>query len=53
VQTRDALKQGFQAMSAGWRDIGKLSADARRNVSEGCQQATDALKQAVGQLCGW
>jgi hypothetical protein len=45
--------EGFEAMSHAWRNAGEMSPDARRAMEEGCKQATEALEQAAGAMCGW
>lgn len=52
-QSRDALKQGLDAMSESWKNIGTMSDEFRRDLVQGCRAGADALKQAVGSLCGW
>ncbi len=52
-QSRDALKQGYDAMSQGWANIGSMPAEAKKAMADGCKQGTDALKQAAGAMCGW
>lgn len=52
-QSRDALKQGYDAMSQGWANVGSMPAEAKKAMADGCKQGTDALKQAAGAMCGW
>jgi hypothetical protein len=52
-QSRDALKQGYDAMSQGWANVGAMPAEAKKAMADGCKQGTDALKQAAGAMCGW
>jgi hypothetical protein len=52
-QSRDALKQGYDAMSQGWANVGAMPAEAQKAMADGCKQGTDALKQAAGAMCGW
>jgi hypothetical protein len=52
-QSRDALKQGFDAMSQGWANVGSMPAEAKKAMADGCKQGTDALKNAAGAMCGW
>src|SRR5689334_14577993 len=47
-QSRDALKQGYDAMSQGWANVGSMPAEAKKAMADGCKQGTDALKQAAG-----
>lgn len=51
--SRDALKQGFDAMNSAWSQVGDLSEEARKAMDEGCKMGTEALEQAVKDLCGW
>ncbi|MDQ3336023.1 MAG: hypothetical protein M4D80_12710 [Myxococcota bacterium] len=52
-QSRDALKQGYDAMSQGWANVGAMPPEAKKAMADGCKQGTDALKQAAGAMCGW
>jgi hypothetical protein len=52
-QSRDALKQGYDAMATGWANVGSMPAEAKKAMADGCKQGTDALKQAAGAMCGW
>ncbi len=51
--SRDALKQGFDAMKSNWAQIGAMPKAARDAMESGCRQAVDALKQAGASICGW
>jgi hypothetical protein len=51
-ESRDALRQGFEAMERSWQDASALPAEARRALADACHQAADALKRAVSATCG-
>jgi hypothetical protein len=51
-QSIDALKQGFDQMAQGWRNIASYPPEARKAMTEGCKSATDMLKQATSARCG-
>jgi len=51
--TRDALKQGHDAMSQSWGQMKDLPEEARKAMEDGCKLGTDALEQAVKDRCGW
>lgn len=51
--SRDALKQGYDAMSQGWENVESLPEEARKALDDGCKQGTEALESAVKDLCGW
>jgi hypothetical protein len=51
--TRDALRQGYDAMKGSWSTTTGMSADIRKTMGEACKQATDALTQAGTSMCGW
>jgi hypothetical protein len=50
--SRDALRQGYDAMKSGWSQA-NLTDEVRKTMGEACKQATDALKQAGTAMCGW
>lgn len=52
-QSRDALKQSYDAMSQGWANVGAMPEEAKKAMADGCKQGTDALKQAAAAMCGW
>lgn len=52
-QSRDALKQGYDAMAQGWANIGSMPAEAKTAMADGCKKGTEALKQAAAATCGW
>jgi len=52
-QSRDALKDGFDAMIKGWENAGEMPEEARKAMEDACTQGSDALTQAVTDLCGW
>lgn len=52
-QTRDALRQGYEAMVNTRANAGDMPPEARAALADACKQGTDALKQAVGATCGW
>ncbi len=59
--SRDALKQGFDAMKSGWSDrwgtgpntMSAMPAASRTALESGCREAVDALQQAGASICGW
>lgn len=51
--SKDALKQGYDAMSQGWANISSLPPEAKKAMADGCKQGTDALMQSGKALCGW
>ena len=51
--SRDALKQGYDALKSGWSGARSLPQAARDAMEQGCRQAVDALKQAGSAACGW
>lgn len=51
--SRDALRQGFDAMKSGWSNMSAMPEAARTALEAGCRQAVDALKQAGTSICGW
>jgi hypothetical protein len=51
--TKDAMKQGYDAMSAGWANAAGLPAEAKKAMADGCKQGADALMQSGKALCGW
>ena len=52
-QSRDALKQSYDAMAQGWANIGSMPAEAKTAMVDSCKKAADALKQAAAATCGW
>jgi hypothetical protein len=52
-QSRDALKQGYDAMSQSWANVGAMPEEAKKAMADGCKQGADALKQAAAAMCGW
>ena len=51
--SRDAMKQGYDAMASGWAQAANLPADAKTAMASGCKQATDAINQSGKAMCGW
>ncbi len=51
--SKDALKQGYDAMSAGWAQAKDMPAEAKKAMADGCKQGADALNQSGKALCGW
>lgn len=51
--SKDALKQGYDAMSQGWANVGSLPPEAKKAMADGCKQGADALMQSGKALCGW
>jgi len=52
-ESKDALKQGYDAMSQGWAQVGALPPEAKKAMADGCKQGADALVQTGKALCGW
>lgn len=52
-QSRDALKQGFDAMSASWANTAAMPPEAKKAMADGCKQGAEALKTAAAAQCGW
>ncbi|MBA3817249.1 MAG: hypothetical protein H0X17_00010 [Deltaproteobacteria bacterium] len=52
-QSRDALKQSYDAMSAGWANVGAMPPESKKAMTDTCKQGTEALKAAAGAQCGW
>ena len=51
--SKDALKQGYDAMSQGWANAAALPPEAKKAMADGCKQGADALMQSGKALCGW
>lgn len=51
VQSRDALRQGFEAMEQGWKNAGDLPPESFKALSDGCAAGTAALRQAAEAMC--
>jgi len=51
LQSREALKQGFEAMKSAWTNVGDLPPAAFKAMSEACAQGADALRQAAQAMC--
>ncbi len=51
--SRDALKQGYDAMKSGWTSASQMTDDMKKTMGDACKQATDALTQAGRSMCGW
>ena len=49
-QSRDAMKKGFDAMSANWTNMPAASKDAANTA---CKTAADSVEKTGKQLCGW
>lgn len=45
--TRDASKQGLDAMKSGWANAAGMPDDAKKAANDACKQAGDGLKQAA------
>ncbi len=45
--TRDAARQGMEAMKQGFRDMGNLPDDVKKQTHDACLQAVDALRQGA------
>jgi hypothetical protein len=50
ASTRDALKQAYTQLSAGWSS---LPPEAKPGISATCQTALDALNKSAKSTCGW
>lgn len=50
--SRDALKQGFDAMSQSWEQMKDMPQEAREAMESACTQGAEALEQATKDLCG-
>jgi hypothetical protein len=48
--TRDAAKQGVDALKAGWGDIDALPDDVKQQAADACMQAVEALRQGAAAL---
>ena len=48
--TRDALKQAYQQVSAGWPS---LPAEAKANLAAMCKTALEKVNQAAKTTCNW
>jgi hypothetical protein len=48
--TRDAAKQGMDAMKQGWGDTSALPDDVKKQANDACKQSVDALKQGATAL---
>jgi hypothetical protein len=48
--SRQALLDGYKAMSEGWKNIGSLPPESMKAIADGCKQGTDALKQSFATL---
>ena len=51
--SKDALKQSYDAMSAGWANVAGMPAEAKKAMADGCKQGADALMQTGKSVCGW
>jgi hypothetical protein len=50
VATRDALKQAYQQLAAGWPS---LPPEAKANLVGACKTALDKVNQAAKSTCNW
>lgn len=48
--TRDAAKQGMDAMKQAWGNVGALPDDVKKQTNDACKTAVDALKQGATAL---
>jgi hypothetical protein len=48
--TRDAARQGMDAMKHGWGDVAGLPKDVREQAEDACRQSLDALQQGATAL---
>src|SRR5262249_62323216 len=46
-EAKDAMKQGFDQMSASWKDMGTMPKEAKDAAATACKGAADAAKQAL------
>jgi hypothetical protein len=44
--SRDAARQGLDAMKSAWVNPGAIPADARKAMADACKQGSDAMRQA-------
>lgn len=51
--SRDAMKQAFDAVKSGWASYADMPQAAKGAMASGCQQAADAIDQAIASSCGW
>ena len=51
--SRDAMKQALDAMKSGWAGYATMPQAAKDAMSTGCQQAVEAMNQAMASICGW
>ncbi len=51
--SRDAMKQALDAMKSGWAGYAAMPEEAKDAMATGCQQAVDAMNQAMATICGW
>ncbi len=48
--SRDAAKQGIDAMKSGWANVGSMPDDVKKQMADGCKAAVDGLKQGATAL---
>jgi hypothetical protein len=46
-ESRDAARQGIDAMKDAWKQAGAMPAEAQKAMADACKQAEDALAQAM------
>lgn len=46
-ESRDALRQGFDAAADAFKDSANLPPDAKKAMADACKQGSDALEQAM------
>lgn len=51
--SRDALKQGLDAMRQGWSNLAQMPEAARSAMNDACKQASSAIEQVGKASCGW
>lgn len=49
-ETRDASRQGIEAMKQSWGDIANLPPDVKQQTNDACMAANDALRQGATAL---
>lgn len=45
--SRDAARQGIDAMKTAWKDAGAMPAEAQKAMADACKQAEDAIAQTM------
>jgi hypothetical protein len=50
VETRDAVRQGLDAMKQAWTDLSQLPPETKEQTNQACLQAVDALRQGATSM---